>query len=86
MARTQRRTDIPKTTNTVVGSEAVYDDIQKGKKAMEKLGNFLDEHIDWEKEQGAGAGKGKDKDKKGSKQSTYPRQKWIKLEMRLKRV
>ena len=36
---------------------------------MEKLGKLLDEHIDWEKEQGAGAGKGKDKDKKGSKQS-----------------
>jgi len=32
---------------------------------MEKLGKLLDEHIDWEKEQGAGAGKGKDKDKKG---------------------
>ena len=31
---------------------------------MEKLGKLLDEHIDWEKEQGAGAGKGKDKDKK----------------------
>ena len=47
-------------------SEAVYDDIyKKGKKAMEKLGKLLDEHIDWEKEQGAGAGKGKDKDKKG---------------------
>ena len=45
--------------------EAVYDDIlQKGKKAMEQLGKLLDEHIDWEKEDGAGAGKGKNKDKK----------------------
>ena len=46
-------------------SEAVYDDIyKKGKKAMEQLGKLLDEHIDWEKEDGAGAGKGKNKDKK----------------------
>ena len=46
-------------------SEAVYDDIyKKGKEEMEKLGKLLDEHIDWEKEEGAGAGKGKNKDKK----------------------
>ena len=31
---------------------------------MEQLGKLLDEHIDWEKEEGAGAGKGKNKDKK----------------------
>ena len=43
-------------------SEAVYDDIyKKGKKAMEKIGKLLDEHVDWEKKDGAGAGKGKDK-------------------------
>lgn len=38
-------------------SEAVYDDIyKKGKEALNKLGKLLDEHIDWEKNQGAGTG------------------------------
>ena len=66
-------------------SEAVYDDIyKKGKKAMEKLGKLLDEHIDWEKEQGAGAGKGKDKDKKGSKQPTYSKAEMDKIRDEIK--
>ena len=66
-------------------SEAVYDDIyKKGKKAMEKLGKLLDEHIDWEKEQGAGAGKGKDKDKKGSQQPTYSKAEMDKIRDEIK--
>ena len=56
----------------------------KGKKAMEKLGKLLDEHIDWEKEQGAGAGKGKDKDKKGSKQPTYSKAEMDKIRDEIK--
>ena len=66
-------------------SEAVYDDIyKKGKKAMEKLGKLLDEHIDWEKEQGAGAGKGKDKDKKGGSQPTYTKAEMDKIKDEIK--
>ena len=50
-------------------SEEVYDDIyqkakENGQKFLEQMGELLDEHIDWEKEEGAGAGKGKNKDKK----------------------
>ena len=63
-------------------SEAVYDDIyKKGKKAMEKLGKLLDEHIDWEKEQGAGAGKENlpDAIKRIINQFTEPKMNWREL-------
>ena len=59
LVRNQRRTNIPKTTNTVVGQKQFMMTSAKKVKAMEQLGKLLDEHIDWEKEDGAGAGKGK---------------------------
>ena len=41
------------------------------KKALEKLGKLIDEHVDWGKEPGQGSGKGKDKKDGKGKQPVY---------------
>jgi predicted metal-dependent peptidase len=53
-------------------SEKIYDElikqVKKNKIDFKKLGQLLDEHIEWGKGQGDGEGEGKDKNKEGSGQ------------------
>jgi len=56
-------------------AEKIYDDLyKKSKKALQKLGKLIDEHIDWGKGDGKGNGsgkKGKNKNDKGSGKPVY---------------
>ena len=49
------------------------------KKALEKLGKLIDEHVDWGKEPGQGSGKGKDKKDGKGKQPVYTKEELKKI-------
>ena len=65
-------------------AEKIYDDLYKtakknGKKAIEKLGQLMDEHIDWGAGDGQGKGKNKDGKDKGKGQPVYTKEELKKI-------
>jgi predicted metal-dependent peptidase len=67
-------------------SEKIYDElmkqVKKNKINLKKLGQLLDEHIDWGKGQGDGKGEGKDKNKDGQGQGQNGKPVYTKEELK----